>query len=77
MPEKDVEVERVVQSAILDAIKTRIANLNVVSALADATDLYGKNTPGDAYAKNQALTNIGDIKTLPAFDVQTPVVRSE
>ncbi len=77
MAEEDVQVERVVQSAILDAIKTRVANLNVSSALADATDLYAKNTPGDGYAKNQALTNVGDIKTLPAFDVQTPVVKSQ
>jgi len=45
------------RSSILEAIRTNIEHLDsIASNLArDATDLYGKNTAGDGYAKNTAV----------------------
>jgi hypothetical protein len=56
------------RSSILEAIRGRIASLNVVSVLADDTDCYGKNSPGDAYAKNKCSVDLtGSERVLPPF----------
>jgi hypothetical protein len=66
MPEK--EVQSTLNRAILDAIKMRVASLNVVSHLADDTDCYSKGYTGDAYAKNKcSIDLIGQERVLPPF----------
>jgi hypothetical protein len=78
MPEEAYQqVSDQVRSSILKAIDASLAaerpNLerlggvaNAVARLADATDLYGKNTPGDGYAKNTALTERPELAVDPA-----------
>jgi hypothetical protein len=71
MTEPDTGGSRIVESSILDAIRGRIANMNVVSVLASDTDCYSKNTPGDGYAKNVCSVDLrGTERVLPPFTEQ-------
>jgi hypothetical protein len=66
------EAEDVTHATILEAIKGRIATLNVVAMLADDTDCYAKGSPGDAYAKNKCSVDLtGQERVLPPFTAQT------
>jgi hypothetical protein len=63
--------ERIVEGSILEAIRGRVASLNVVSVLASDTDCYSKNTPGDGYAKNVCSVDLrGEERVLPPFTEQ-------
>ena len=76
--EKRTELSANVKTSILEAIQATIARekeltpsrlggiADVVRAL-DDIDLYGKNSPGDGYAKNTTKPSLGDIVTQPAL----------
>lgn len=81
---KRAELSLAVKSSILEAIQATIERekelsasrlggiADVVQSLADI-DLYGKNTPGDGYAKNTTQLERGDLVSQPAIsaaDVQ-------
>ena len=72
MAEKGEMRASLAQSTILEAIRTRIANVSVVSVVADDTDCYAKGSPGDAYAKNKCSIDLtGSERVLPPFTNQT------
>jgi hypothetical protein len=67
MPDKsDVEMPDDVKTTLLDAIRERIAVVNVVSVLADDTNCYSKGPVGDNYAKNKCSIDFGGWRVLPA-----------
>lgn len=62
-----------IRSTVLEAIKANIEQMQALAArvggegLAQAaTDLYGKNTPGDSYSKNTQRTFDQNAIVLPA-----------
>jgi hypothetical protein len=58
-------------SAILEAVKGRVASISVSTLLADDTDCYAKGSPGDAYAKNKCSINLkGEEVILPPYTNQ-------
>jgi hypothetical protein len=70
MAEDDVQGR--MPSAILEAIKARVASLNVVALVAEDTDCYAKGSPGDAYAKNKCSIDLtGEARVLPPFLAQS------
>lgn len=67
MPDKDkIEVDDTVKVTILDAIRARVAAVNVVATLAADTNLYSKGPVGDNYAKNSKIEDPGVWRSLPA-----------
>jgi len=67
MPEdRDVELHDDVKVTILDAIRERVAAVNVISVLAEDTDCYSKGPVGDNYAKNKCSIDLGGWRVLPA-----------
>lgn len=75
---KRADLSLEVKSSILEAIQDNIKRekelsasrlggiAEVVQSLADV-DLYGKNTPGDGYAKNTTELDRGDLISQPAI----------
>jgi hypothetical protein len=58
----------IVSSAILEAIKLRVASVSVSALVADDTDCYAKGSPGDAYAKNKCSIDLtGSERVNPPF----------
>lgn len=55
-----------VKTTILDAIRERVAAVNVTASLATDTNLYSKGPVGDNYAKNSKLEEPGSWRVLPA-----------
>ncbi len=64
--ERDVEMRDDVKITILDAIRERVAAVNVVSVLAEDTNCYSKGPVGDNYAKNKCSIDFGGWRVLPA-----------
>jgi hypothetical protein len=62
---EEVELSDDVRVTILEAVRERIANLSVLAALTEATDLYSKGPPGDNYSKNKAAIDFGGERVLP------------
>jgi len=69
---EDAKLEQsVLHSAILEAVRGRIASVNVSTLVADDTDCYAKGSPGDAYAKNKCSIDLtGEERVLPPFTKQ-------
>lgn len=62
------QVGSAAHETILEAIRARVVNMNVISLLADDTDCYAKGSPGDAYAKNKCSIDLaGTERVLPPF----------
>lgn len=58
----DLEVKK----TILEAIRERVAAVNVTATLAADSNLYSKGPVGDNYAKNSSLEDQASWRVLPA-----------